>query len=157
MKIKRNTDDGTITLTQDGLIKQIIDALNISHLSRTLTPDFNTPLIKDEDGNPPKNTWNYASVVGMLHYLQGHSRTKITYAVSQCARFVHSTKKCHVAAVEMIGRYLKGKKDKGLVLNQTDELTSDVFVDSDFSGLWPHKNRIDPTLVKSRTGVGICL
>ena len=47
--------------------------------------------------------------------------------------------------------------EKGLVLNPTGEITLDVFVDSDFAGLWPHENRLDPTCVKSRTGFVICL
>ena len=78
VNIKRNTDDGTITLTQEGLTKRIIDVLNISHLSRTLTPASNKPLTKDENGDSPNNTFNYASVIGMLQYLQGHSRPDIT-------------------------------------------------------------------------------
>lgn len=33
----------------------------------------------------------------------------------------------------------------------------DYYVDSDFSGLWPNEDKLDPICVKSRTGYVICL
>jgi hypothetical protein len=88
--IERNNLDGSVKLTQSGLAKRVIDALNVTHMLRKFPPATATPLVKDEDGEPPNAAYSYASVIGMLLYLQGHSRPDITYAVSQCARFVHS-------------------------------------------------------------------
>jgi hypothetical protein len=114
-------------------------------------------LTKDLDGDPPNSTYNYASVVGMLQYLQAHSRPDITFAVSQCARYIHGTRRSHEEALERIGRYLKGTQEKGLILRPTKELNIECFVDADFAGLWPYEDRDDPTCVKSRTGFVICL
>jgi Reverse transcriptase (RNA-dependent DNA polymerase) len=155
--IERDAGDGSIHLTQKGLAKRVVDALNVGHLPRKLTPASSVPLVKDEDGEPPNGAFNFASVVGMLQYLQGHSRPDITYAVSQCARFVHSPRRSHEKALEQIGQYLKGTLDEGLVLRPTDNLDIDVYVDADFAGLWPHEDKQDPTCVKSRTGFVICI
>lgn len=155
--IERNAEDGTIVLTQSGLAKRIVEALDIEDLPMKYTPASAIPLTKDEDGEAPDCTFNYSSVVGMLQYLQGHSRPDITYAVSQCARFVHSPKRSHEAALMRLGQYLKGTIEKGLVLRPGGKLTIDCFVDADFAGLWPYEDKSDPTCVKSRTGFVICL
>ena len=70
----------------------------------------------DDDGEPALGIYYYASVVGMLNYLQGHSRIDIPFAVSQVAQYVHSPKHSHELALERIGQYLKGTLDNGLIL-----------------------------------------
>jgi len=146
------SESGQIKLTQEGLTKRIIEALNITDLPRKFTPATSEPLTKDEHGDPPNSTYNYKSIIGMLQYLQGHSRPDLTYAVSQCARFSHSPKRSHEVALERIGQYLKGTVDKGLILSPTALEDVDVFVDADFAGLWPYEDKCDPVSVKSRTG-----
>ena len=73
-----------VTLTQSGLIKRILKALKIDDLPavRTLADQV---LGKDELGEPANCTFNYASVIGMLWYLYGHSRPDLGFAVSQAA------------------------------------------------------------------------
>jgi Reverse transcriptase (RNA-dependent DNA polymerase) len=155
--LERNDKDGSIKLTQQGLSKRIVDALNLGNQPRKLTPATPDPLVKDDGGEPANGAYNYASVIGMMQYLQGHSRPDITYAVSQCARFIHSPKRSHEIALERIGLYLKGTLDQGLILRPSGELDIDVFVDADFAGLWPHEDKHDPTCVKSRSGFVICI
>jgi hypothetical protein len=68
--IDRNTDDGTIKLTQSGLAKRIVEqALNVGSMPRKFTPAITEPLVKDEFGDPANGAYNYASVIGMLQYL----------------------------------------------------------------------------------------
>jgi hypothetical protein len=102
--INRNTDTGTIKLTQSGLTKHIIEALNVGSLPRKFTPALKEPLVQDTHGDPPNGAYNYVSVIGMLQYLQGHSCPDITFAVSQCARFIHSPRRMHEIALEHIGQ-----------------------------------------------------
>jgi hypothetical protein len=155
--IDRNTENGTVKLTQSGLAKRVVEALNVGAQPRKFTPALKNPLVKDEHGEPPNGAYNYASVIGMLQYLQGHSRPDITFAVSQCARFVHSPRRSHEIALERIGQYLKFTQDEGLILYPTGALDIDVYCDADFAGLWPHEDAMDPSCVKSRTGFVICL
>jgi Reverse transcriptase (RNA-dependent DNA polymerase) len=100
--INRNATENTITLTQSGLVKRVIEALEINDLPIKRTPATVEPLTKDELGEPASEMFSYSSVVGMLQYLQNHSRPDITYAVSQCARFVHSPKCSHEMALILI-------------------------------------------------------
>lgn len=155
--LEHNHANGSIKLTQQGLARRVVEALNLGNQPRKLTPASSEPLVKDDNGEPPNGSYSYASVIGMLQYLQGHSRPDITYAVSQCARFVHSPKRSHEVALERIGLYLKGTLDEGLILKPTGELDIDVYVDADFAGLWPYEDKQDPSCVKSRTGFVICI
>jgi hypothetical protein len=45
--------ENTVKLTQEGLTKRIIEALNIKHMPQKLTPATHEPLVKDSDGDPP--------------------------------------------------------------------------------------------------------
>jgi hypothetical protein len=141
--------DGSIELTQTGLIDQIIKALGVEHLPGKRTPAEFGALPKDENGDPPQATYSYVSVVGMLQYLQGHSRLDITFAVSQCARYTQNPKGSHEIALERIGQYLKHTRDKGLVLKPTNSLDIDCYVDANFAGLWGYEDKDDPACVKS--------
>ena len=156
--IERNNSDGTITLTQKGLIKRIVEALHIGDKPMKRTPASKDPLVANKNGTPAQCKFSYPSVIGMLQYLQAHSRPDITYAVSQCARYTHDPKTTHEEALERIGQYLKGTMEKGLILRPTyDNLNVDCYVDADFAGLWPHEDKMDPSCVKSRTGFAICI
>ena len=84
--IKSDPLTGTVELTQKGLIERIVDALGCRDLPAVSTPAIHV-LGPDEDGDPPHCDFNYASVVGMLWYVYGHSRPELGYAVSSAARF----------------------------------------------------------------------
>lgn len=148
-------DDGSIKLTQKGLIQRIIDALDIDHLPPKQTPSKPGVLAADKDGDPANGTYSYASVIGMLGYLAPNSRPELTFAVSQCARFTHSPKRSHEEALERIGQYLKGTREDGLILRPTPMESSfhtDIYVDADFAGGWGFEDPNDPSCVRSRTG-----
>ena len=80
------------------------------------TPSETTPLSKDSDGEPCQEEWNYRSVVGMMLYLAGCSRPDISYAVHQCTRFSHGTKHSYEVTIKQTARYLKGTRDKGIIM-----------------------------------------
>ncbi len=56
--------DGTIKLTQKGLIKRIIEVLNIDHLPDKKTGAKLGVVGIDEYGDPPNGTFNYVLVIG---------------------------------------------------------------------------------------------
>ena len=57
-----------------------------------------------------------------------------------------------MAEIKRILRYLQGAKDKGLILNPSETLQVDCYVDADFAGLWNVEQDQDSLYVKSRTG-----
>jgi hypothetical protein len=148
-------DDGTIHLTQRGLAERIVTALNLDHPSiKPVDTPATSFLPVDEDGELPLGTFNYASVVGQLNYLSGHSRCDITMATSQVARYLHKPRRSHEEALIRIGRYLKGTLDKGLILkpDTSSTLQLDVYVDASFACGWGAEKGTNPDSVKSRTG-----
>jgi len=62
-------DDGTIELTQTGLIDCIIDALGLDGATPKKMPTECGALALDKEGDPCNADFNYASVVGMMMYL----------------------------------------------------------------------------------------
>ena len=145
-----------VRLTQKGLTARIIDALGVRGRRVCHTP-ASQPLPIDKDGDPPNGNYSYASVIGMMQYLQAHSRPDITIAVSQCARYVHSPKRSHEEALERIGQYLLKTEGEGLIYCPSDSFEIDCYVDADFAGLWGYENPIDPSVARSRTGFVICI
>ena len=96
---------GSMTMTQEGLTDQIIEAmgLDIDLSTQKSTPCLKAPLTKDLDGDPCSESFTYASIVGMLLYLAEHSCPDISYSVSQVARFTFCPKRSHEAGLKLIG------------------------------------------------------
>jgi hypothetical protein len=144
--------DGTILMTQPGMAQRIVKALKIDHLSPKGTPVKDGALQKDEGGDAAHGEYSYPSVIGMIGYLQGHSRSDTTFATSQCTRFIHCTKWSHEEALEWIGQYRTTTGDKGLILhpkNHKGWLDIDCYVNADFAGLLGYEDKQDPSCVKS--------
>ena len=152
VKIDRNDELGTITMTQTGLIDRIITAMGLDDANCKETPATCSTLPKDKDGEECNEDFNYASVLGMLLYLQGHTRPDISFAVNQCARYAFGPRRSHEEAMKHIGPYLKGTRDKGTIMTPSENLQLDCYVDADFAGLWNYEEDMDPTSVKSRSG-----
>ncbi len=73
--------------TQTGLTKRIIEALglNTKYSTAKSTQANTNSLEKDLDGPPVSGDINYASIIGMLLFLN-HSQPDILFASHQCAR-----------------------------------------------------------------------
>ena len=151
--------DGRFELQQQGLIDKVLTETGMHNAAPVKTPAIATPLGSDPNGESPQESWNYATVIGMLMYLASNSRPDIAFAVHQCARFTHAPRASHEQAVKRILRYLIGTKSRGLVFspNSDGSLQLDCFVDADFAGLWGSEDDQDPISVKSRTGYVLTL
>jgi predicted RNA binding protein YcfA (HicA-like mRNA interferase family) len=102
IKFETNPVDGSVNMTQKGLIKKIIETAGMSDCNPNWTPASTTPLGIDPDGEPMNESWNYRSVVGMLLYLTTNTQPDLGLCVSQNARFNHGPKKSHATAVKTI-------------------------------------------------------
>ena len=127
---------------------------DVNETTTKKSPAERQPLTKDEDGEPPQETFSYASIVGMLLYLSGHTRPDLSYSVSQVARFMFAPKRSHELALKRIGRYLCGTADMGTIFDPKNakSLHIDAYPDADFAGLYGYENATDPVCVRSRTG-----
>jgi hypothetical protein len=144
--------DGSISMTQKGLISKIIAAADMEGCNPKHTPAPKAALGLDPDGETMNETWSYPSIVGMLLYLSTNTRPDISFAVSQVARYTHNPKKSHTSAVKHLIRYLSKTWDKGTIVRPSTDLNLDCYVDADFAGLYGRYPDTDSTSVKSRTG-----
>ena len=151
VSITRNPETKDVTFKQLGLTDRIIEALGCEDLPGVDTP-ADQVLGKDENGDPANCTFSYASVIGMLWYLYGHSRPDLGFAVSQAARFAFNPKRSHELALIRIGQYLKATRKQGMTMKplDPDNFQVDAYVDSDFMGIYGKERRSDPDNVKSR-------
>jgi hypothetical protein len=154
----KNSEKGTLTLTQKGLIQKIKEATRMADSSNyNWTPASQAALGIDPDGPPMEESWSYRSIVGMLLYLSTNTCPNIVFAVSQVARFCHSQKKSHASAVKTLVRYLQGTSEMGMIVKPTGTLDLDCYVDADFAGLHGRDPDRSPSSAKSRTGYIITL
>jgi hypothetical protein len=149
---QRDQANGTIELTQTGLIQKIIDTTGLADSNPNWTPASPLALGADPDGEPMTELWSYPSVIGMLLYLSTNTRPDIAFAVSQVARFTHNPKQSHATAVKTIVRYLKRTMDKGTIVRPDGTMNLTCHVDADFAGLYKREEDVDPTSAKSRMG-----
>ena len=108
-------DKNKIHLTQPYLTQRIVEALNLTTCLPKPNPVRKPVLQKDVDGEGPILEWHYRSVVGMLNYLTKTTRPDIAMAVYQVSRFCQNPRRSHEQAVRLIGKYLKGTMQKGLI------------------------------------------
>lgn len=99
--------DGSIELTQTGLIDKIIKTTQMEDCNPNNLP-VSGPLGSDLKGPTMSESLNYRSIVGMILYLSTNTRVDIAFAVSQVARFSNDPRKLHASAIKSIIRYLKG-------------------------------------------------
>jgi Reverse transcriptase (RNA-dependent DNA polymerase) len=148
--IERKGDE--FKLSQPELTRKILQATGLTDANANERPATET-LGSHLDCDKHNETWEYASVIGMLMYLSTNSRPDIAFAVHQCARFTHDPRAPHSVAVKQIVRYLKGTADKGLTMKLNDKASVDCYVDADFCGGFKKTFDLqDPATAKSRTG-----
>jgi hypothetical protein len=150
--------DGSIECTQRGLIKKTLKAAGMEDCNPNSTPALVKALGSDPEGEPMNEKWDYLSIVGMLLYLSTNTRPDIAMAVSQVCRFSNNPKKSHATAVKMILRYLKKTMNQGTIIRPTkNKLDLQLYVDSDYAGLYGIEKFENPDSVKSRMGYIIIL
>ena len=91
-------------MKQTGLVNHVIKALRLydGYAKGKYTSAKAKLLVKDEDGEVVNGSFRYASMVGMLLYLSGHTIPDIAYAVNCCARYMFAPNHPHELALKQI-------------------------------------------------------
>ena len=153
--MKLDEENDTVEMSQPFLIQRIIDLLGDAVKDANIkdTPTvYKEILTKDDEGPDRKQAWSYRSAIGMLNYLAATTRPDCLFAVHQCARFSSNPKLSHERAIKRIVRYLKGTKDKGIILKPNPSEGVKCYVDADFAGGYSSETCQDSVAVFSRTG-----
>ena len=72
-----------MTLSRTGLIDQILSVMNMMKYNYKLILANKAPLGKNKDRDPCMEEREYRSVVGMMMYLAGSTRSNIAYVAHQ--------------------------------------------------------------------------
>jgi hypothetical protein len=152
IKFEHNRTNGTIEMTQKGLISKIIKETGLQSCKPNFTPASQLSLGRDDDGELMSEPWSYRSIIGMLLYLCTNTRPDISFAVSQAARFSSAPRQSHATAVKTIVRYLAGTADKGMIMRPRGDLKLEMYCDADFAGLYKREPDRSVDSARSRTG-----
>ena len=148
-------DDGTIHLTQPHLIDRILKDLKMDgeDLKTKSTPAASSRILSvHSESERFDNSFHYRSIIGKLNFLEKSTRPDIAFITHQCARYTADPRKEHGAAIRWLARYLKGTRDKGLILNPKSNKDLEVYVDADFAGSWDPKESHIRDTARSRHG-----
>ena len=148
-------ENGEVHLTQPHLIDQIIKDLRLDddRVKIKETPAASSKILSEEPGSEPfDDSFHYRSVIGKLNYLEKCTRPDISYAAHQCARFTENPRREHGQAVRWIARYLKGTRNKGIIMKPKLSKELEMYVDADFAGNWKQKESDNRDNARSRHG-----
>jgi len=93
--VSHDPTNGTITLTQPGLIDSVLQDLGLLNdnvhddphpVKYKFTPSVSI-LHPNPDGLPQEESWHYCSVVGKLNFVVANTCPDISFAIHQCAKF----------------------------------------------------------------------
>ena len=88
----------------------------------------------------------------MILYLNRSTHPDILYTVHQCARLSYYPNAYPEIEVKHIARYLKGTRDKSLIVKpNVNNLELGLFDDSDFTGLFGAEDKMDSISAKIKT------
>jgi hypothetical protein len=150
-------DDGSIHLTQTGLIDRILSDLGLSDSTSIKHVPAVDILSSHKESEPLSVVYNYRSVLGKMMYLSTNTRPDIAFANHQCARWSIDPREPHGVALKQIAKYLLKTRTKGMIMKPTKDLTLDCFADADFAGMFKRSDPNDPKSVKSRSGFVVTL
>ena len=148
-------ENGEIHLTQPHLIDQVIKDLRLEDEKVKIkeTPAASSKILSEDPMSEPfDDSFHYRSVIGKLNYLEKSTRPDISYAAHQCARFTETPRKSHGQAVRWIARYLKGTRDKGIIMKPMESKELEMYVDADFAGNWKQCESSNRDNARSRHG-----
>jgi hypothetical protein len=138
------------------LIDAVLDDLRMNDdqvVPKTIPSKSSEILGRHDDSEPFDNSFNCQSVIGKLNYLEKGSRPDNAYIVHQCARFTANPKVEHGKAIQWLGRYPKGTRDKGgMILRPNGDLGLKVDVDADFVGNYKEEDSSHQETSRSRHG-----
>lgn len=139
VKINRNRKFGTISISQERYINDMLERFGLSECKPVNTPiDVNQKISSEmsptsEEEVEEMGKIPYRECIGSLLFAAQISRPDISYGVNLLSRFCEKPGKGHWIAVKRILRYLKGSKSLEIIYGQTNnDLTG--YCDADWAG-----------------------
>ena len=135
MKVSRDREAGTITLSQSAYVENVINRFNMQDCKPVVNPCVNYDLHSppkesnlDQTQLTPKLQNYYQQIIGSLNYAAMTTRPDIAYATNELGRFNATAKQFHLQAAKHVIRYLKGTINIGLVFRRDNKPSPHVEV-----------------------------
>jgi hypothetical protein len=134
IKLKRNRDKRTISLSQTGYIEKVLKRYNLQEIRTVTTPLNNCLLIKNTEKIDNGRRTYYQGLTGSIMWAATAIRPDLAFTAGYLARFNMNPSEEHLKAAKRTIAYMKGTKDTELVLggNNIGQLIG--YVDSDYAG-----------------------
>ena len=144
-------DDGTICMTQKGLIEKIIATAKMRGCNANKTPASLTAPGSDAEGELwDLNHWDCASVAGMLLLCaSNNTRPDVAFAASQIARCTVHPEESHARAVKCIICHSTGTVNRGVIVRHDGTFDLKVWADADFAGTFGQEPSGSTKAIKS--------
>jgi len=139
VKVKREGQTGSIFLSQEKYVDELLAKFNMEDAKTASTPiESNIKITRDMDPNSEgereemKNR-PYRELIGGLNYLANATRPDIAFAASTLSRFCNDPGRTHWLLAKHVLRYLKGTKRYGInYIKNSEDVTG--YTDSDWAG-----------------------
>jgi hypothetical protein len=132
--VTRNREAGTITLSQEKYIEDVL-----RHFKKSDARPISTPVLANEHlaklPSPEIDVKSYQSTLGTLMYPMLGTRPDITYAVAALGHHAANPSPEHQRALDRLFHYLKATKDHTLTFRQggSSSLTLQGFANADWA------------------------
>ncbi|KAK9711792.1 Reverse transcriptase (RNA-dependent DNA polymerase) [Popillia japonica] len=135
IKIKRDRQQGIISLNQKTFIDNILRQYNMHESNPVATPlDSNQNLGYTVPKDEPADTKLYQSAIGSLLYVARATRPDIAQAVGILCQFCSKPNKSHWTAAKRVMRYLRGTTDTELTFYRNGNSEIYGYCDSNYAG-----------------------
>lgn len=141
MDITRNRKLRTLSISQEGYIRKVVDIFDMRDAKIVSTPigaHFKLGVVKDDEveleSAHMKNV-PYSNATGSIMYSMVSTRPDIAYGLGLVSRFMSKPSREHWQAVKWLLRYLKGSAKLKLMYSGNEQSTCDVvgYCDSDYA------------------------
>ena len=141
MELKRNRNQGTITISQKGYIDKVLNRFAMKEAKSTKQPMTTQHQISSKQcpetvkEKQEMKKVPYDAAVGSIIYLMVCSRPDLAHSISCLSRYMANPGKEHWQAMKWLMRYLIGTSKEGLIYKrQNEEISIEGFSDSDYAG-----------------------
>ncbi|KAI7948485.1 hypothetical protein MJO29_010150 [Puccinia striiformis f. sp. tritici] len=133
MRVTRNRQRRTLTLSQDRYIREILEEFDMLDCRPIAAPLPNNATTCPVDPAPLTPGFNYRRGVGLLSYLVQCTRPDLAFACSYFSQFLNNPSKTHQNHLLHAMRYLQHTKNLGLTLGSVGGPASVLVAYSDAS------------------------
>jgi Reverse transcriptase (RNA-dependent DNA polymerase) len=132
MRVERDMAAGTITISNERLIKDLLSRFGMGTANSRQTPmNEGCVLSRGEGAELDQRRYQYSSLVGALLYLATTVRPDIAYAVGVLSRFMSCPTKEHWNTAKGVLRYLAGTSRLGITYGASPAVLHG-FCDADY-------------------------